>query len=140
VISADGGLPILSYELQIGSLNLNDFVTITGGEIYTLQNYFIVTQGVVKGQEYAFRYRGINMIGNGLWSDIAIIKAATVPQAPPKPYYISSSANAIEIGFFETEDNGGSKITEYNIYRDDGDLASAINILVTDYNGEDSQY
>ena len=36
VIPGDGGLPILSYELQMGSLTFNDFETIVGRETNTL--------------------------------------------------------------------------------------------------------
>lgn len=36
VIPGDGGLPLLSYELQMGSLTFNDFETIAGGETNTL--------------------------------------------------------------------------------------------------------
>jgi hypothetical protein len=31
VIESDGGLPLLSYELQMAPTNLVDFVTIAGG-------------------------------------------------------------------------------------------------------------
>jgi hypothetical protein len=33
----------------MGSLTLNDFYTIAGGEQYTLQIFFIVTRGIIKG-------------------------------------------------------------------------------------------
>ena len=70
---------MLSYELQIGSLNFNDFISIAGEDQYTLQTNFIVTKNIIKGEDYAFRYRAINAIGAGIWSNIAIIKAATIP-------------------------------------------------------------
>jgi hypothetical protein len=111
----------------MGSLTLNDFQTIIGGNPYTLQNYFVVTYGIIKGQSYAFRYRGINAIGPGLWSDIAILKAATVPAPPGEPYYISSTSNSITIGFLPSLDDGGSLINEYRLFRDAGNLTSDIN-------------
>jgi hypothetical protein len=82
VIEGDGGLPLLSYELQMGSLTLNDFTTIAGGEQYTLQIYFVVTKGITKGEQYAFRYRGVNAVGAGEWSEIVVLRAATVPEPP----------------------------------------------------------
>lgn len=56
----DGGLPVLSYELQMGSLSLNDFVSVVGGDPYTLQLTFVVTTNITKGELYTFRYRAIN--------------------------------------------------------------------------------
>lgn len=44
-----------------------------------------VTKGIVKGRTFRVRYRAINSIGAGPWSDIAYIPASTVPKAPPKP-------------------------------------------------------
>jgi hypothetical protein len=92
---------------------LNDFVEIVGGDPYTLQIYFVVTKGITIGDDYAFRYRAINAVGPGEWSDTAILKAATIPSIPGKPYYIGSTATTITLGLPETIDNGGSKIREY---------------------------
>jgi hypothetical protein len=105
---------------------LNDFVEIVGGDPYTLQTFFVVTQGVSIGEDYAFRYRTINAVGPGPWSDTTIIKAATVPSPPKKPYFISSTASTITLGLLETIENGGSKIREYKLFRDNGNLGSDI--------------
>ncbi len=74
----NGGTPVLSYELQMGSTNLRDFVSILGLEPYTLALSFIVTKGIEKGKTYAFRYRAINSVGAGPWSEITELTAATV--------------------------------------------------------------
>jgi hypothetical protein len=92
------------------------------------------------GDDYAFRYRAINAIGPGEWSDIVILKAAIFPAPPGKPYYIGSTADSITLGLPQTDDNGGSKIRAYELYRDDGDLSSDITTQVTDYNGVDQDY
>lgn len=76
------------------------------------------------GDDYAFRYRAINAIGPGDWSDIVILKAATFPAPPSKPYYIGSTADSITLGLPKTKDNGGSKIRSYELFRDEGDLSS----------------
>lgn len=89
---------------------------------------------------YAFRYRGINAVGQGAWSDLVLVRAATIPIAPPAPYYISSTATTITLGFLPTEDNQGSKITRYSLLRDSGDLQSGINVSVSNYYGHDSSY
>ena len=59
-VPVTGGLPILSYELQIGSLEFDDFLTIVGADPYTLQLTFVVSSNILKGEKYAFRYRAIN--------------------------------------------------------------------------------
>ena len=97
-----------------------------GGEAYTLQTYFIVTHNIVMGEDYAFRYRAINAVGRGEWSDVSVLKAATVPLVPTKPYYITSTASTIKLGLIPTDDNGGAKIRRYELYRDEGDLSSDI--------------
>ena len=94
-VFSNGGMPVLSYELQIGSLSLNDFTTIVGGDPYTLQLYFVVTTNITKGELYTFRYRAINQVGAGDWSPTAILQAATVPSAPSQPLYVSSTATTI---------------------------------------------
>ena len=72
-VLGNGGMPVLSYELQMGSLKLNDFITVVGGDPYTLQLSFVVTKNITKGELYTFRYRAINQVGAGEWSPVAIL-------------------------------------------------------------------
>ena len=51
-----------------------------------------------------------------------------------------STSTTIKLGLRATEENGGSKITEYKLFRDEGDLTSEITTEITDYNGIDSEY
>jgi hypothetical protein len=67
----------------MASLTLNDFVSVQGLETNSLQTFFVVTQTINRGQDYVFRYRGVNLVGAGEWSDMTIVKAATTPLAPP---------------------------------------------------------
>jgi len=127
----DGGLPVLSYELQLGSLNLNDFVSLVGGDPYTLQLTFVVTTNITKGELYTFRYRAINQVGFGAWSPIAILQAATVPSPPGMPQYVSSTATTITLSLTQSNDNGGNKIIKHILKRDGGDLSTEINTVVT---------
>ena len=87
-----------------------------------------MTKSIVKSETYAFRYRAYNKIGPGPWSDISKLEAATVPIPPPRPFYISSSDTTITMGLLNTQDNGGSRITQYKIFRDAGNLSSPVNI------------
>lgn len=45
--------------------------------------------GLTQGLMYRIRYRAINQIGYGEWSDIAFERAANVPTAPPAPILTS---------------------------------------------------
>lgn len=94
-----------------------------------------VTKGIVKGKTYTFRYRAINAVGAGGWSPITEIPAASIPLAPPRPIYSSSTSTTITISLSTSTDNGGSKILYYELYRDGGDLSTPINILESTYDG-----
>ena len=52
----------------MGSVNLNDYVSISGLDPSTLSLFFIVTKNVIKGKSYVFRYRAVNSVGPGPWS------------------------------------------------------------------------
>ena len=136
-----GGSPITSYELQMGSLSMTDFETVSGGaDQLTLSLFAIITKGVQKGKKYAFRYRVLNAVGACGWSPVTEISAATIPAAPPSPKLISSTATSITLGFRVSSDNGGSKILSYRLQRDEGDLATAITTVVAGYDGVSSTY
>lgn len=47
-ISNDGGSSILSYELQMGTLSLNDFTSMTGADPHSLSTIYTTTD-VIKG-------------------------------------------------------------------------------------------
>jgi hypothetical protein len=79
----------------MGSINLNDFVSISGVNPSTLSLSFIVTQNIIKGKTYVFRYRAVNYVGPGPWSSTTQIIAASVPAAPPKPTYLFSTDTSI---------------------------------------------
>ena len=93
-----------------------------------------------KERTYSFRYRAIKSAGPGPWSPITEFTAATIPLAPPKPRYVSSTATTITLDFDLSQDNGGSKITKYKLMRDSGNLGSDINIEVTAYDGISSTH
>lgn len=139
-VADNGGTPILSYELQMGSTNLKDFVSIQGVDPYSLALSFVVTKGIEKGKTYAFRYRAVNAVGAGPWSAVVEVTAATIPMAPPIPKYVSSTSTSITLSFDLSPDNGGSKIIEYKLFRDAGNLASDINIEETTYDGLSSTF
>ena len=120
----------------MGSLSLNDFETISGAEPESLALSFTVTRNIVKGTYYAFRYRAVNIVGASDWSPIGRIQAATVPDAPSPPVYSSATNETITLTLTNTFDNGGSKITDTQLFRDDGNRTSEITTEITSYSGE----
>lgn len=48
-----------------------------------------------------------------------------MPSQPGAPTWITSSETSISIEWTPAEDNGGCPITEYKVYRDDGEQVMA---------------
>ena len=81
-----GGSPILIYDIQYDDGNRGDYKS-----IFTLSPAHTIS-GVEGGAQYRFRYRAKNFNGWGPFGDVAYILAATVPDAPDAPRYISSTS------------------------------------------------
>jgi hypothetical protein len=130
-----GGSPILSYNLQrTPALGVREASQITdtffdvGG---SLANYSVSTAytilDLVQGQEYAFRYRGINVNGPGSWSPTVIMRPATVPQAPAAaPVYVSSTETSFTIALTASPFDGGQPVTSYQLEIDQGTPVSSL--------------
>jgi hypothetical protein len=98
-----GGADIISYEIQIDDGLNGAFYTVLGGEEgYTLDSEITITKNIVKGRQYRLRYRAINLIGNGPWSDLAYVVASTFPKVPPKPLYTYVDNTKLDLLFTET--------------------------------------
>jgi titin len=136
----DGGATILSYEVQIDDGEEGDFTTFAGG---SSKNYVSLraqaSSGIVEGMTYRVRYRARNVNGWGEYSDSTYILAASVPEAPTKPLYISSTDTSIELGLSPSVDNNGAPITSHKLYRDAGSLTSSFT-EVTGYDGSSLTY
>jgi hypothetical protein len=130
-ITNNGGSTIISYELQMGSLSLNDFQSVNGEDPHSLALSFTVTRNIQKGKYYAFRYRAINSVGPSEWSPFGKVQAASVPQAPPTPEYVTADSTSITLSLLNTQDNGGSPITETKLYTDQGDRSAGLIYEVT---------
>lgn len=63
-----------------------------------------------------------------------------MPAAPGKPFYISSTDTSITLGLDATKDNGGNKITTHKLFRDEGNLTSDIDTLVSAYDGSAAEF
>lgn len=94
---------------------------------------------IVEGRTYRVRYRARNSNGWGDFSDIAYILAASVPNPPPKPVYISSTDTSITLGLSPSVVNNGAPITSHKLYMDSGSLSSSFS-EVTSYDGTSQQF
>lgn len=73
-----------------------------------------------RGLVHRLRYRVLNSIGWSSYSPNLFALAATVPTRPASPYLKDATATSIRLGFYESTDSGGSKITGYELYKDSG--------------------
>lgn len=75
------------------------------------------------------------MIGDSLTSEALELMAASLPGKPEKPFLVSSTENQIKIGFSGPSDNGGSPITDFQVWWDAGSggsfslAGSSLNLL-----------
>lgn len=121
-MASDGGSPVLGYLLyQLNVTTGGEFVVYNGSSIPTITSF--MSSGLYPGHFYQYRSRALNRVGLGDYSGYSPkIMAADKPGRPDMPWYISSSATTITLGWQDVADNGGTAITTYNIYADTGDL------------------
>ena len=79
----------------------------------------VISNNIVSGYQYRFRYRALNFNGWGPLSEIGYYLAANSPNAPPTPIYIGSSPSLINLQFLPPLNNGGSVVTGYKLYYDE---------------------
>ena len=92
-----GGSPVLGYDMQIDDGHYGEYRFILGGDrsANTRAASVVLTaedDEIEAGLTYRVRYRAINAIGEGEWSDVAYIRAATLPHSPPSPGVTSHDA------------------------------------------------
>lgn len=82
------------------------------------------------GQDYKFKYRAINIFGEGIFSDEVTVKAATAPEK------ITTAATSI-VGStvqitWAIPDNKGSEITAYTVHVKDQSGTNQIDLTGCD--------
>ena len=80
-------------------------------------------ENLISGHEYAYRVVGENLMGYGAYSSEFRFTPRSVPPKPPTQLTNvaeSTSRTAIYVDFSHLLDSGGSIITSYNFYIDDG--------------------
>lgn len=109
----NGGSPILSYELQMDDGLAGPFTSLVGFNTDSMATSYVATQGVVKGRYHLFKYRALNYIGWGPFSNAAAVLAATVPTAPLKPLFNGFTGSVMNLVIQPSPDHGGSTIINY---------------------------
>jgi hypothetical protein len=70
------------------------------------------------GFQYLFRVKGVNVAGEGEWSEptLTINALPTIPEPPSKPRMVSSTLRSLTFLWDPPHDDGGTAITGYRIY------------------------
>ena len=134
-----GGTPIVGYDLQIDDGNSGDWSYVIGGDRSqnTLQRSIVLSpesHGIESGLNYRIRFRAINAVGEGEWSDISVVRAVRLPQGPPSPVVSSFDNTQIVLSLGLTPDDGNSQNLVYKLYSNEGQDGSAFHEL-TAYDG-----
>jgi hypothetical protein len=118
--SETGGSTILSYNLQMDQSDgvFEDLFGVTQDVLTTTS--LVTSPSIVQGTTYGFRYRARNIYGWSDWSPTTYILAARVPDAPPKPEFVSATDNSISLQLYPSPDFGGSTVTRYELWMDQG--------------------
>ena len=129
------GAQISSYEVQVDDGAGGDFSTILGGDstVY-LGTSAQTSTNIVQGHTYRVRVRARNVNGWSDYSDIAYILAASKPDPPPKPTYITSTETSITLNISFSENDNGALISGHKLFIDAGSLTSNFS-EVTTYDG-----
>ena len=141
LVSENGGTPNISYEFQADNGNFGTYTSVQGTINYlSLSLKATIAYGVMRGLQYRVRYRGINTVGAGDWSDPTTITASTVPGRPLTPVEISSDNTQITLTFTAETDNGGSSILRYELYYSDSGVSLSTFGNDTAYDGTSMTY
>lgn len=97
------------------------------------------SHGIQSGLTYRVRYRAINEIGEGPWSDVAFIKAMRLPLTPPSPTVQNFNDSVITLGLEHTADDGDAISLSYKLYSNEGTEGSVFH-QITAYDGSSLTY
>ena len=97
-----------------------EFTSLIGLSAESLLTTFTVSGGVIKGRRHRFKYRAQNTVGWGPYSDSEFVLAATVPARSDRPYFLTFANDKLSIVIPRTLDNGGTPISTYELWVDDG--------------------
>lgn len=107
----DGGVPILGYAVYRGAVSGAEGLLVTTGDVLTY-----IDAGLVNGQTYWYLVRPINQVGEGPASNQVSAIPTALPGAP-RELHATANGTAISLTWLTPEDDGGSSVTNYRIYR-----------------------
>lgn len=125
VVPVDG-LPIDGYMLNMTKLGTGESVCVYNGSANHEKLFYNVT-GLETGVRYAFRVISVNFNGISLPGPELHIIVCVPPTLFPKPYYISSTASSVTIGWPTPSDLGGCPLQGYELFINDGLGGSTFN-------------
>jgi len=99
----------------------------------------IKVKNLIKGAIYRVRYRAVNSIGSGEWSDLAYIRVAQVPEPPPTPVLTAVENTIVSLQLSISTNDGGTGIIAYHLFLNEGVNGSPFN-EITDYDGSALTY
>lgn len=73
-------------------LNQNFTMVIGSLDAYSMITSLLITDNIISGRIYRFRYRVMNINGFSEYSDVTYIQAAVAPGRPASPKLLSASA------------------------------------------------
>lgn len=129
------GSLIFGVQLAMDDGEGGSFVTVVGEDdtAPTLQTAYVATS-TVKGRAYRFRCRVRNSIGWSTWSSPdSLIVAAVSPGRPGAPRLGSATSTTITLLLSIPEDSGGSPLSLFELFINDGDDANEADTLVPTY-------
>jgi titin len=93
---------------------------------------YTISTNIITDSVYQFAVKAVNVIGSSDLSSEIAIRAAQAPDAPAAPVKQSSTLTSITIQWSAPAYNGGSAVTGYRVYMDDGQGGSLTSQGTTD--------
>lgn len=130
LVGADtGNSDIQAYSLEVDDGQAGDFEAF-GSPSMSVELVFPAQRGLT----YRLRYRALNSVGWGGFSPVLSALAAQPPSPPAAPTYVSSTGTSITLAFTESQDDGGARISGYELWMSaEPDAASPSFSQVTGY-------
>lgn len=114
----DSKATIISYLLEVNDGFTGSFVTLSEQSTTSYMH-----QGLIVGRTYQYRVKAKNYLGYGVSSTVVSAVPKRIPGKPssaPQNIASQTTASVIYLQYGLLRDNGGSAITNYKIYMDDG--------------------